>query len=308
MAMRTIYVNSSDRKAYLDVPVTPVSGTLEVVIKEQGVLVHTVSTVTAADSRYSIDIPFALAQSDRSLEIQWTFDYVEDGHTYEYDNKTYVDVVTPILPIRDIQAILGDNFNDEEVADVERAVRHIIQAHTGQFFGKFFGKKYITGSGEPYLRLPSKLISLNTVNGNTYWNDALAVRGSGWYLQSRTYGVPTVRADFDGWHEDPWGYSGRVPIVAPYTKTTFNFLDNVEYEVDGVWGWNSVPTAVQEAARLLVNDYACSDSMYRDRFLSSMTAADWRIQFHEGAFSNTGNVRANQLLAEFVLRRGWVII
>lgn len=304
----TIYVNSANRTVYLDVPVTPIPDTLLIEIRHQGVLVHTVSTVVYENGRYTFVMPFSLVQSDKELEVRWKFNYLEDGSTYEYDDVTEVFVVTPILPLREIKGILGEDFSDDEVADVERAVRFIIQAHTGQFFGKFVGRKSVTGSGEPYLRLPMRLLTMNTVNGNTYWNDSLALRGGGWYLKSKTHGIPTIRADFDGWHEDPWGYSNRAPIVAPYTRAVFNFLENAEYVIDGEWGWKSVPAAVQEAARLLINDYACADSQYRDRFLTSMTAADWRIQFHEGAFSNTGNVRANQLLAEFVLRRGWVVI
>lgn len=306
--MSTIYVNDSNRRAYLDVPVTPVPGTLEVVIRDQGEVIHVVNTVSIEDGRYAITIPFAFVQHDRDLEIHWRFNYLEDGSTYEYDSRQELKIVTPLLELREVKRVLGEDFSDEEAADVERAVRHIIQAHTGQFFGRFIGRKYISGSGEPYLRLPMRLIKLTTVNGNTYWNDALALRGSGWFLQSRSYGVPTIKADFDGWHQEPWGYSGRAPIVAPYTRSVFNFVEHAEYEINGEWGWTSVPIDVQEAARLLINDYACADSQYRDRFLTSMTAADWRIQFHEGAFSNTGNVRANQLLAEYVLRRGWVVV
>lgn len=308
MATSTVYVNDSNRTVSLDVPVVPVPGTLEVNIYKAGVLVHTVSTVTVAPEGLTFTLPFSLVLNDQSLEVYWNFSYVEDGQTYEYTTIETVDVVTPILSFKEIRKIVGEEYSDEEVYAVERAVRYIVQAHTGQFFGKFVGSKSITGSGEPFLRLPMRLISLNTVNGNTYWNGSLALRGGGWYLKSKTHGIPTIRADLDGWHEDPWGYSNKAPIVAPYSRTVFNFLENAEYVIDGTWGWNSVPAAVQEAARLLINDYACADSQYRDRFLTSMTAADWRIQFHEGAFSNTGNVRANQLLAEFVLRRGWVVV
>jgi hypothetical protein len=287
------------------------AGTLQASVFEGDVLVHTPNTIaTEPDSRRSITIPYFLAQHDRQLRVEWQFTYVEDGQTYEYDEYDDVNVITPILPLAEVKRILGPEFNDTtDVADIERAVRYIIQAHTGQFFGKFIGVKYVSGGGDSYLRLPMRLIKLNSVNGNDYWNGMVALRGSGWYLQSRAIvGPPPVRADFDGWHEDPWGYSGRVPIVAPYSRATMNFTEHAEYKIDGVWGWNSVPAPVQEAARLLINDYACADSQYRDRFLTSMTAADWRIQFHEGAFSNTGNVRANQLLAGYVLRRGWVVV
>lgn len=304
--MSTIYTNGMNRAVELDIPITPESA-VDITIRSQGEVVHETSFYVP-EGKPAFNIPFSLVQNDKELEIEWRFTYSEDGSVYEYNNVTEVNIVTPLLPFDEIKRILGEDFTDQEAEDVERAVRYIIQAHTGQFFGKFIGKKSVTGSGEPYLRLPMRLIELKYVNGNSYWNDSLALRGSGWYLQSRSVGIPTIRADFDGWHEDPWGYSGRAPIVAPYSKTLFNFLEHAEYEIDGTWGWKSVPAPVQEATRLLINDYACADSLYRDRFLTSMTAADWRIQFHDGAFSNTGNVRANQLLAEFVLRRGWVVI
>lgn len=305
--MNTIYTNSADRTIELDVPVTP-SGNVEVTVRSQGTIVHETNFAASPDGPITFTIPFSTVQSDNDLEVSWRFSYVENGTTYEFNDTTEVQIVTPILPLTEVKRVLGPDFDDQEAIDVERAVRYIIQAHTGQFFGKFVGKKYVSGSGEPYLRLPMRLISLNTVNGNTYWNDSLALRGSGWYLQSRSYGIPSVRADYHGWHQSAWNYSNKAPIVAPYSKTLFNFVEHAEYEINGTWGWKSVPAPVQEAARLLINDYACADSMYRDRFLTSMTAADWRIQFHEGAFSNTGNVRANQLLAEFVLRRGWVVV
>lgn len=304
----SIYTNAVERTISLDIPVVPQGDSIEVTVYDNGVLVHTPNTVTFEDGVLSFTLPFTLTQSDKELEIKWVFTYVEDGQTYEYDNTSSMHVVTPILPMKEIRRILGPDFSAEEAADVERSVRYVIQAHTGQFFGKYIGKKFISGGGEPYLRMPMRLMELKTVNGNTYWNDSLALRGSGFYLQSLSFGVPPLKADYDGWHESPWGYSNRAPIVAPYSKNVFKFVEHAQYEINGVWGWRDVPGAVQEAARLLINDYACADSAYRDRFLTSMTAADWRIQFHEGAFSNTGNVRANQLLAEYVLRRGWVVI
>jgi hypothetical protein len=305
-----IYANHADREVYLEVPVDANAGTIEVEILKDGEVVFTVDedNLTIADGRYSFDLPFSLARTDSEYEVHWQFQYTENGTTFEYDDYTPLEVVTPILPFTEVKKVLGEDFSDEEAVDVEKAVRYIIQAHTGQFFGKFVGKISVTGSGESYLRLPRKLISFSTINGSAHWNNALALRGSGWYLKSKTLsGPPPIRADWDGWNEAT-AYSGHVPIVAPYSQTLNKFANNFEYEIDGVWGWASVPAAVQEAAKLLINDYACADSNYRDRFLTSMTAADWRIQFHDAAFSNTGNVRANQLLAEYVLHRGWVVV
>lgn len=302
-----IYTNSEDRKVYLDVPVEPVSGSLDVIVCKDGVPVHEVSTVVAEpDGRLYFVLPFSLSQTDNTYEVHWRFNYLEGQTTYEYDNWTTEHVVTAILPIREIREILGDGATDEEIYAVERAVRTIIQSHTGQFFGRFVGKISVTGSGEPNLRLPRRLIQMNSINSQSHWQNNLAIRGNGWYIRQRTYGAPSIRADYDGWHEEPW--TSPAPIVSPYAHSQHVFAQDVEYVIDGIWGWNTIPEKVSEAARLLVNDYACEDSMYRDRFLKSISSADWQISFHDGAFASTGNVRANQLLAEYVLRRGWTVI
>lgn len=309
--MNTVYVNGEDRRVFLDVPIVP-TGPDNTKVFVDGEEVYSPPSIDASGDLITFTLPFSLVQSDKEIEVRWKFNYEENGQTYEYVNSTFVQVVTPILPLSEIKKILDDGLGEEptqeEVESIERAVRYVIQAHTGQSFGKKVGKISVTGSGEPFLRLPRKLISFSTLNGSTHGVSGLAIRGSGWYLRSKSvFGPPPIRADWDGWNEaNP--YSGKVPIVAPNSRHVHNFVENMEYVIDGVWGYHSVPLAVQEAARLLVNDYACADSQYRDRFLTSMTAADWRIQFHEGAFSNTGNVRANQLLAEFVLHRGWVVI
>lgn len=300
-----LYTNSADRKVNLTLPVTANTGTFEVTVYDGGTSVFSTTNIEHNDDTYSFDLPFRLVQTDKLLQVHWKFNYTENSVVEEYSQYEEIKLSTPILPISVIKEIIEDD-DDEAAITVEKAVRYIIQAHTGQFFGKFIGKYKISGSGENNLRLPSRLLSLTSINNGLFWNDLLSIRGNGWYLVGRSRGVPSIRADAWGWHENP--YTSDVPIYAPARGARQLFVEFCEYEIDGVWGWNSVPLAVQEAAKLLINDYACGDSNYRDRFLTSMTAADWRLQFHEGAFSNTGNVRANQLLSEFVLRRGWVVV
>jgi hypothetical protein len=277
--------------------------TIDVTVYEQGVQVYKPSVVTTVPEGLSFAMPFSLVQSEKELKVQWVFNYLENATLYEYNNYTNVEIVASLVSEEEILKILGTEFTSADAVEIERSVRLIIQAHTGQSFGKFIGHKTVSGSGEGNLRLPARLLTLKTINGNSYWNTHLALRGNGWFLQNKALnGPPSIRADYYGWHETPWVSS------VPIGQSTFQFVKHSEYTIDGTWGWDSVPSPVSEAARLLINDYACRDANYRDRFLTSMTAADWRIQFHDGAFSNTGNVRANQLLTEYVLRRGWVVI
>lgn len=303
MSHNLIYTDSASRKVSLPAPVTPETGSLTVFIYENGVQVHEVAVVVAEPEELSFTLPFFLTQNDRELEIRWAFNYVEDAVTYPYSQTTFVEVVRPIIPIAKVREILGAGFDDHDVANVEQSVRYIIQAHTGQSFGKFAGAKRVYGRGDNFLRLPDRLLEFNSLNGSTTWANYASVDNNGWSLSVKGYyGIPPVKADYNGINE----FTSPVPITVPQ-RVAPAFAAGAAYDIDGIWGWNYVPAQVEEAASLLIHDYSCADATYRDRFLTSMTAADWRIQFHASAFQDTGNVRANQLLEDYVVKRGWVV-
>lgn len=297
--MTTIYKNDENRTITLDLPVEPV-GDVVVSVRYQNNLIFE----DIVDS-LSFTLPFGLTQTDRELEVTWSFSYNEGVTTVPFETTSIVHVVTPILPISKIKEIMGPVAKtDEDIYEIEKAVRHIIQAHTGQAFGKFVGKFSVTGSGGTSLRLPFKANKIRSINNHTYWADGIALRGGGWYLVSRMNGVPTVRADFDGWNEA----TNTFPTRAPYKNRAFAFTKHTEFVIDGDFGWNEVPGQVQEAAKLLINDYACGESMYRDRYIQAMQTSDWRIQFNSGAYDHTGNVRADQLLEDFIVKREWMVL
>jgi hypothetical protein len=161
-----------------------------------------------------------------------------------------------------------------------------------------------------YLPLPARLISLTSLSG---FEVPVSIVGDGWYLAPEGGGayIPPVKSDNDGTNNSQIAginHKFGVPIRVPsWMRQGAGFLRQ-DYYITGTWGWKFVPSEVKEAARLLVNDFASGDTIYRDRYLTSMTAADWRIQFNSGAFAKTGNVRADQLLSNYVLTRGWAVI
>jgi hypothetical protein len=305
-----IYTNSkaSERTVFLDFPVTATSMNVHV-RRDDGLLIHEVNTVTPVMSGsdvegYSIVLPFHMLQHGQNLEVEWEISYTEDTIDAVTTRTTTVDVVEPILSKSEVRAIDSVLFaSDAEYAKIEKAVRHIIQAYTGQEFGLFVGTEKIRGSDSSALFLPRRMISLDGVNGSLF-PTGYEVDPSGYVLRKvGPWGVPPVKADYFGLHM----HTGGV-IHDPNNVRYYVWRAKGNYEITGRWGYEEVPAAVKEAAKLLVNDYACADAQYRDRYLTSMTAADWRIQFHSGAFVRTGNVRADQLLSDYVLTRGWGVI
>ena len=276
-----------------------------------------VSATASLNGGAEIALP-VVSGTENAAVREFTLPYIQDEGTvrvfYRFTTNTFdgqkevtvtdqYDVVTKILPDEEILNI-HPNATPEEVEKIEKAVRHIINAHTGQVFGRFTGTYYVRGNDNPALLAPRRMISLAKVNG------ALAagwfeIDSDGWTLRMHSVaGVPPVKADYYGFNE----LTGGVIFDPFYSLKLGMFLSTRTYELNGVWGWEEVPAQVAEAAKLLVNDYACADAAYRDRFLTSMTAADWRIQFNSGAFVNTGNVRADQLLADYVVSPDWVIV
>lgn len=249
-----------------------------------------------ASGQWTANLPYILDECD--IVVTWLFTIPGQA---QITKKEIYTVITPYLRSREILEILP-NATPQEVIAIEAATRHIINAHCGQEFGKRRSKRIVRGTGANYLSLPARLISTYTFNGVTNLPAQFVLSDGGWWITTGRWGVPNVKGDYYGLHE----INGVV--YNPDNVSYRAFAKDRPYEIDGLWGWITIPEAVKEAAKLLVNDYACGDSVYRDRYIYSMTAADWRIQFASGAYINTGNVRADQLLSQYVLKRGWAVI
>lgn len=298
-----IYTNGDifERTVFLSVPVEAINGTMVVKIYGGDILKAEVNQVSAENGGYSFAMPFSLVSNEAEYRIEWSFDYVEGSAIHTFKRIQYVTVVAPILETHEIREI-HPNATPAEMVRIEKATRHIINAHTGQTFGRFVGVKDIRGTGNRHLVLPARLLSLKGVNGGTETNKFYRIDNGGYTLLSLPWGAPPLKADSYGYHQHVGGV-----IHNPNVVKLGDFSVSTTYQVDGEWGWYEVPEAVREAAKLLINDYACADNAYRDRYLSAISAADWRMQFHNKAFSQTGNVRADQLLQDYVMKNGWMV-
>lgn len=273
------------------------------------------TTVTGATYSFNGSAPAALApsapvdgavmatlpyqQSEGRVDVEWTFSIPGSGtHTL---NEKY-EVVTPLLTRREVLVVAPDLTNDQ--ADMlEANVRNAIQSLTGQTFGYFDGTYQVSGTGRTALELPSRLISLSSFNGDTDHLGDFVIDGDGYLLTHYPWGVPPIKADFYGVNEATVQTTGVMHDPRIYRLGLFN--TGLVYNISGKWGFESVPESVKEAARMLVNDYSCADIEYRDRYLTSMTAADWRIQFNSGAFVSTGNARADRLIEPYIFKYKW---
>lgn len=271
-----------------------------------------------AVARYFVILGIAQTQQETELRVKWEFTVAGQPVT----KTDYFYVVTPYLSVSDIKDELP-NATDEECRKVERGVRHIIESHTGQKFG--FSTKTLTveGHGESALRLPERLLNITGLSTLTSGLDTLGtiIVSDGWYLKKGWTDVlndiPSDATYWTGFDPDndvspgEPGYEkqshGHVIHAPGSAGTPTAWKNDYPFKITGDWGYHTVPQKVREAARLLVNDYACSEAQYRDRFLKRVDAADWKLEFDGLAYSGTGNARADQLLSEYVIL-DWAVV
>jgi len=276
----------------LKVPVTPSTGTIDVTAVDGSTVLHTFPTVTAISGGYKVTLPFSLVNKDSEFVVKWRFNYSEGGVSKLYTHDTPVKVVTPYVTLDEIHAAIPDinaYATNAEITRAERRVRGVIENHTGQKFGRFVGKRQVIGAGDIQLKLPERLVSVTTLTGaGVIPNMAFyAVRGDGWYVGVSN---PTPEGDyvFENVIRDPdsvWNYRG--------------FRDNIVYTIDGVWGYDEVPSGVKEAALILIEEALCPQTVYRDRYLKAISGDGWRYEFTPGAYVGTGSVVADQLLEQY---------
>lgn len=71
------------------------------------------------------------------------------------------------------------------------------------------------------------------------------------------------------------------------------------YNIRGEFGWREVPEQIREATLIMVDDMRCNDWSYRNKGLKSVKNDGFDIQYNDIAFSGTGNLLVDSLIAEF---------
>lgn len=271
-----------------------------------------------AVARYYVILGLGQTQKETQLKVHWDFSI--GGTPVSRDD--YFDVVTPYLSTGEVKAIYPE-ATDEEARRLEASVRFIIEAYTGQKFGHSVKTLTVEGHGESALRLPERLLKITRLETLTTGLNPLGtlIVSDGWYLKKGwtdvVSDIPNDSTYWSGFDPDDEALPGEPGyekqghghiIHAPGTAgRPTEWRNDYPFKITGEWGYYTVPQDVKEAARLLVNDYACSEAAYRDRYLKTVEASDWKLEFFGTASMTTGNARADQLLSKYVIL-DWAVV
>src|ERR1044072_171699 len=302
--MKEVLVNSlsnAEYKIYLDGQLTDASGDVTVTVTRAGVKVleEVVATkVSDTTGTYKVLLPLTVTIDDEVipvttkegiLEVTWNFTLSSNSMSV----IEYYDVATPYSEWAYFQSSTGPSYVD--YLECERVSRFIINSYCGQEFGQEETVSAVEGHGTIALALPRRLQLLNSVtyiyNPVVRSGQVIGSTGPAWEIFAY------------GWTIRQQPYPCEYNLDPTYSHDS-RFRRNRTYNIDGLWGYASVPGPVVEASKILTADFLCREAKYRDKYLANITTGDWRLEFVDGAWQGTGNAKVDQLLLDYRLSPG----
>jgi hypothetical protein len=257
-----------------------IDATGNVAVKINSIAVGNATKTPSTTGKYTYSLPSSYLLEEGALDVEWT--YTLNSQSYTYAEKYYI--VTPYIDW-DTFAIKFDQYNQtySDYLKAEALARHIIEGYCGQKFGKFTETVTIDGTGDDALYLGNRLLAINEIN--YYDQDTLTV-----------YDDYTWETAADGWIIRRRNEYRPISVTEEYSP---RFKRNNIYLIEGIWGWESIPPAVSQAAEILVSSYVCPDVTYRNKYIDNIKSGEWRIQYHEFAWRGTGDANVDLLLKEY---------
>jgi hypothetical protein len=283
-------------------------GTISPTISPSTVIVTLNATKLETDiGTYQIIIPFQYCNRNRKFKIVWSYEVggVEASHVY------YTDVVTPYANMADVLEDLniGTDPSDpnyrtyHELQMAEKYARKLIESYTAQFFYLYDDTQTVYGHGADILPLPFRIYEIHEL----YENDVLLTDNinevSNWaytpIISESNFGIRVNRQSI--MDNTVYTANGMVPPSINDYDYRGAFKKEYRYTISGRFGWSSVPDNVEEACIILIQQFFDKDTAWRNKYVKSISAFDWKFDYTDEAYRGTGNLYADQLLLPYVI-------
>jgi len=253
---------------------------------------------------YSVNIPYQYTDRNKTLRLKW--EYTISGTSVIREDEVFV--ITPYVDFNHVQDLgfstdsSDPNYKSyKELLRAEKYARKQIDEYTGQKFYLYDDLYVVYGYDSDTLPVPSKInqlhelysndvLLLDTINDIDNWNYPVEISESG-------YGIRINRAGL----LDNTVYTANGMVPPSIHDSSGIFQSGIAYKVQGRFGWEKVPDNVELAAIELMKDYFSKDTMWRNKYVKSISTFDWDFEYTGDAYTGTGNAYADNLLADYVL-------
>lgn len=278
--------------------IDPDGSAVSVSVYKNGVMLGApISATKHSTGIYKFLFPMVYTDVEDVYQVRWDFT-ISSVQAYRIDK---VAVVTPYAEIDNIALEAGlsltpgdSNYKSiDEITRAETQARRAIEAYTGQFFGRRGGSEYAEAAGNEILTLSEPVIQVNAVYyGTRKIYDHLEVDNEAVFETSPT-GQSIV---------------GYLPLTDGSRSDTYaSFARYNKYIVEGIFGYETVPADIQEAATVLAAFYLCKDSTYWNRFIKQVKFGESQMAYDTRAFGGTGVAYVDMLLDPYRLLNMFIV-
>jgi hypothetical protein len=261
-----------------------------VITDEANVTVATPAVTSVDTGVYYAEVPWTITYANDILVLRWTYTLGGAGGT----RVDTIEIVEPYLSVEDLYEVAPAGTSYDEIKMAEMYARYSIEAYCSQKFYPYASVAFAIGNDRDVLPLTKRIVAVDSisVNGEVVYDDTTNDFGHPVEI-SDTNKAARLMVDPDdsipGWNE----------------STTFE--GGVRYDVKGTFGWAAPPPAITAVAKLLANDFFCKESVWKNRFVTSISASDWRVVFNSEASRGTGNATADRILDPYCAIN-WIVI
>lgn len=202
--------------------------------------------------------------------------------------STGIDIIKPYCDIKSLRDKL--NLTNAQAENAERIARMIIESEAGSF--QFVREqREFYGMGMDYLPINDNIVKLYYIweNGELIYD----------------YENPDLQE-----YQISKDKSSIVPSDLERNKMEYKvvwrdryyqdaFEDGYDYLVDADFGYKVVPSNIQEACEILVQDIISDNMKYYNRNIIEFDNLEFRIKFADGTASGTGNLLVDKLLSKY---------
>jgi len=250
---------------------------------------------------YTIDLNSDTCKYDRSLVVEIQSIQVTGYLTDNVDiiikrpYATYNEIYNYFEEFAANTSNLLSGQTPSFIEKLERKARYLINAYTSNEFKFEYKTVGAYGQNTDLLHLGQRIESFDKITSDdlviydSTEEPAIDLLGATVGIAPSKFGIKVVS---EGVNITEW--VDQNPLVNPSY-----FGKDSSYLVRGEYGWKAVPEDIKIAVYELINDFMCSDSIYRNKGLKSIQNDSFNIQFADGMLNGTGNLYVDSLLSQY---------
>lgn len=251
------------------------------------VISRSLTVTKTATGKYKVPLIISDTFVERTLKITWQ--YVIGGISVSY--PVYVSVVRQYSSLDELKAKYPTK-SDADIIEGSRFAKLLIDSVTNRTFGSRFDIIKLRGNNKNTLVFREPILNVSKIYRDTdIIYDSSLVSNDMTLIYS-----PTGYAITSDVRTDPQEYDQTLDLF-----NNGKFYSGHDYIVHGRFGYDFVPEDIKQAHRLLVNDWFCSDTIWKKKYIESQDVSEWKVKFDSRAYAGTGNFFVDAILEKYTL-------